>query len=232
MAQFTAASVDDSSGRAGPRAPNGRLTVESRESPENAHGGGDGPLFSPRGNGNARISVAVCEEHEILRAGLVALLAEDRALEVTAVGPEQIADNDVDVAIVSSKAARNERFQCRIVICSDEPEARASAFAGNDVAGVLHRGSLTVSQLLATVHAAAAGLRVQAQLGNGSHTALDPRAVRVLELMADGCSTREIAMLMNYSERTIKKLITELEDRLQTRTRAQTVAHAIRRGLI
>ena len=37
---------------------------------------------------------------------------------------------------------------------------------------------------------------------------------------------------MSYSERTIKKLITLLQDRFDTRSRAQTVAEAIRRGLI
>jgi DNA-binding NarL/FixJ family response regulator len=192
----------------------------------------DSALFGYRRAPNGRISVAVCEEHEILRAGLVASLNEDRALRVTAAPAEQIAETDVDVAIVSSKTARQERFRCPIVVCSDEPEAHGNAFVGNDVAGVLHRGSLTVSQLLATVHAAAAGLRVQAKLGDGSEEGLNPRALRVLELIAEGCSTREMAARMNYSERTIKKLITELEARLQARTRAQIVAHAIRGGLI
>jgi DNA-binding NarL/FixJ family response regulator len=184
------------------------------------------------GSERDQISVAVCEEHEILSAGMVASLTLDRALAVTATAPEHLVGHDVDVAVVSSRAARDARFPCPIVIVSDEPEAPTSAVVVNDVAGVLHRGSLTVSQLRATVHAAAAGLRVQSQEGNGAHTPLDPRAVRVLELIADGCSTREIASLMNYSERTIKKLINELEDRLQTRTRAHTVAHAMRHGLI
>jgi DNA-binding NarL/FixJ family response regulator len=174
----------------------------------------------------------VCEEHEVLRAGLLALLAEDRVLAVTAMVPGQITEHDVDVAIVSSKAACGARFQCPIVIVSGENEPPTSAVVGNDVAGVLRRDSLTVSQLLASVHAAAVGLHLQAQFGNGSDATLDPRAVRVLELIADGCCTREIASSMNYSERTIKKLINELEDRLQARTRAQTVAHAMRRGLI
>jgi DNA-binding CsgD family transcriptional regulator len=37
---------------------------------------------------------------------------------------------------------------------------------------------------------------------------------------------------MSYSERTIKKLITSLETQMNARSRAQLVAHAIRRGLI
>ena len=53
-----------------------------------------------------------------------------------------------------------------------------------------------------------------------------------MKLLAEGLSTREMAVRMNYSERTIKKLITGLQDRLAARSRAQIVARAIRTGLI
>ncbi len=185
-----------------------------------------------RGVGGERISVVVCDEREILRAGLVALLAEDAALTVTASAPGQTIAYGTDVAIVSGRVARYARFACPIVIVSEEPPAVIGAVAGNAVAGVLQRGSLTVAQLRATVRAAATGLRVEAQREQRLHAALDPRAVRVLELIAGGCSTREIATLMSYSERTIKNVINELHDQLQARTRAQAVAHAMRRGLI
>ena len=180
---------------------------------------------------NRTISIAVCDEHEVLQAGLVALLAEDRALAVKVAAPEQIVDHEIDVAVVSREAARSASFPCPIVIVTDQPEAPFGA-VGNDVLGVLNRRSLTASQLRATVHAAAAGLRIQTQPGDGAQAPLDARSLRVLELIADGCSTREIATSMSYSERTIKKLINELQDHMQARTRAQAVAHAMRRGLI
>jgi DNA-binding CsgD family transcriptional regulator len=178
-----------------------------------------------------RIAVAVCEEHEIVRAGLVALLGQDRALSVKVGQPAQVAGEDVDVAVVSSAAAREGCFRCPIVVVGDRPDASPGAALGNDVAAALSRHSLTAAQLLATVHAAAAGLRIQPQ-NDGGGTTLDARSLRVLELVAEGCSTREIAALMNYSERTIQKLINELQDSMQARSRAQTVAHAMRRGLI
>ena len=61
---------------------------------------------------------------------------------------------------------------------------------------------------------------------------LGSRAVRVLELLADGRTTREIADDLSYSERTIKKHIHDLERRLGARSRAQVVAQAIRQGVI
>jgi DNA-binding CsgD family transcriptional regulator len=101
----------------------------------------------------------------------------------------------------------------------------------------LHRRTLTAAQLQATVHAAVAGLSVHVETGDAGHPRtrhppLDPRARHVLEFLAEGLNTREIAVHLNYSERTIKKLITDLEHRFAARNRAQIVAQAIRRGLI
>jgi DNA-binding NarL/FixJ family response regulator len=181
----------------------------------------------------SRIGVAVVEDHEILRRGLVASLAEDRSVEVTVANADAVSEPDIDIAVVSAEAARSHRFPCPIVVCSDHPEGPSGVEPGNDVAGMLHRGSLTVAQLHATVHAAAAGLRVHADVqGEGAGDAFDSRALRLIELIADGHSTREIADRMSYSERTIKKLITGLEQRMHARSRAQIVALAIRRGLI
>jgi DNA-binding NarL/FixJ family response regulator len=191
------------------------------------------PELSPLAVGRD-IHVAVVEEHEIFRRGLVACLAEDVGLEVSAATrPEAVDGQEIDIAMVSNEAAAAHRFACPIVVCSDDPQSPGHVASGNDVVGVLHRGSLTVAQLRATVHAAAVGLRVNPHIyGERTPEALDPRALRLLELIAAGHSTREIADQMSYSERTIKRLITGLETRMRARSRAQVVALAIRRGLI
>jgi DNA-binding NarL/FixJ family response regulator len=181
-----------------------------------------------------RIRVTVVEEHPIFRSGLLSCLAEDLALEVSAAGPAELADHEVDIAVVSGEAARSHQFSCPIVVC-DGADGSPSVADGNVVAGFLDRKSLTVPQLLATVRAAAAGLRVEADLyaeDQRRDEALEPRAVQLLELMAEGNSTREIATRMSYSERTIKKLITRLEEYMHARSRAQLIAEAMRRGLI
>ncbi len=182
---------------------------------------------------NGWIRVAVIEEHEILRLGLVAALLDDSRLHVSAHELEVLDGDEVDVAVVSGEAARRRLFTCPIVVCSDDPDGPGSVTAGNIVAGVLDRESLTAAQLNATVHAAAAGLMVNPQhVRNAFEVQLEPRARRLLELLANGCSTREIAAHMSYSERTIKKLVHQMQGRLQARTRAEIVAKAIREGLI
>jgi DNA-binding NarL/FixJ family response regulator len=178
------------------------------------------------------ISIAVVEEHEILRCGLVACFLEEPFVALTVDGHEDQLGHEADVAVVSSEAARRHKFRCPIVVCSDEPDGPQQVAEGNDVAGVVHRESVTVAQLHATVRAAAAGLRVRPNIQPGERNGLDARSLRLVQLVAEGLSTREIADRMTYSEQTIKKLITTVQGRMEARSRAHMVALAIRRGLI
>lgn len=180
--------------------------------------------------------MGVWEENEILRRGLIASLAEDPAFVVVPPGGDPAGSEreapDIDVAIVSGRAAGTRHFPCPVIVCSDEVRWNAGAQNGNNVAGHLARGTLTGAVLRATVHAAAAGLMIAASPRASTQPELDPRSKLIVELLAEGLSTREMAVRMSYSERTIKKLITDVQDRLGARSRAQIVARAIRDGLI
>ena len=181
-------------------------------------------------DGRPRTRVAVVEDDDLLRYGLVGCLHEDPRLDVVVATPETIEREGADIAVVSSALARGHRFPCPIIVYGDITHTDGT-WPDNDVAGALHRRSLTVAQLHATVHAAAAGLRVNNH-DEAAPPEVDHREIQLIELIAEGCSTREIAERMSYSERTIKKLITALESRLGARSRPQIVAQAIRRGLI
>lgn len=180
------------------------------------------------------IRVRVVEEHEVFRRGLVASLGEHNAFTLCESEEQQAtAAEPVDVAVVSDAAVARHRFDCPLVVCTAEPAVRRQLHPGNVVAGVLLRATMTEAQLHATVSAVAAGLHVNAEAYDSAvERAIDGRAVRVAELLARGCTTREIARDLSYSERTVKKVIKELEGVLQARSRAQIVANAIRRGVI
>jgi DNA-binding NarL/FixJ family response regulator len=61
---------------------------------------------------------------------------------------------------------------------------------------------------------------------------LADREVRVLKLLADGHDTGYIAEQLNYSERTIKKIIQDLMARLGLRNRAHAISYAFRAGVM
>ncbi|MEV8504933.1 response regulator transcription factor [Actinoplanes sp. NPDC051475] len=65
-----------------------------------------------------------------------------------------------------------------------------------------------------------------------SVTGLATREVDILRLLAEGLDTAEIAVRLNYAERTVKKIVTELTKRLQVRNRTHAVAVALRNGLL
>jgi DNA-binding NarL/FixJ family response regulator len=78
-----------------------------------------------------------------------------------------------------------------------------------------------------------AGLNRQVLGPHGySFSGLTERERTVLQLLADGLSTREVALKLCYSERTIKTVIQDLTMRLQLRNRTQAVAYALRQGWI
>ena len=180
----------------------------------------------------ARITVAVDVEPEVVRRGVIALLEEDETLRVVRWRAGAPPPADADVAVVGD-VPTVAGLRCPIVVCSDGPVGALTAQDGGPIAGMLPRRTLSGEQLRATVRAAAAGLAIQARVPDGAAGApLPGRDRRVLELIADGWSTREIAEALSYSERTIKKLIHALEHRLEARNRAHAVARAIRQGLI
>ncbi len=179
-----------------------------------------------------QIRVAVIEDHDIFRRGIVACLADDPALDVVFEGPSGPVGSQVDVAVVSHSAALAERFPgCPIVVCSGDrspPPVRSA----NDVVGVLRRTTLTGEQLIATVRAAAAGLRVEPLDVPRPPHSLDDRSIEVLSLLSRGADTQQISHALSYSERTVKTLISDLQRSLNARNRTHAVAEGIRHGFI
>lgn len=173
--------------------------------------------------GAATIRVAVVDENEMFALGLRAALAGAPRVEVADEPP-------FEVAVVSSAVAVEQAIPCPLVVCGEPPATLAK---GNAVRAVLPRSTLTPDQLLASIHAAAAGLRVSPyDAVPAPSRRLDGRRLQVLQMLADGADTREIALRLGYSDRTIKSVIREIQLSLGTRNRAQAVAEGVRQGLI
>src|ERR671926_1041271 len=194
-----------------------------------------GPRPADRRRAEASVSdrkrVGVVHEHDVLRQGIAGCLAEDDSLTLVFAVPEGPVPEPVDVAVVSSHALASTSFDCPLVLFQ-EAASSTTPKAGAPVYATLSLPRLTAEQLVASVRAAAAGLKVSELSAAPAPSRLDERRLQVLRLLAAGETTKTISAKLSYSERTIKTLIRDVEYELSARSRAQAVAEAIRQGLI
>jgi DNA-binding NarL/FixJ family response regulator len=63
-------------------------------------------------------------------------------------------------------------------------------------------------------------------------TGLTEREITLLRFFADGLSTREVALKLNYSERTVKNVVHDIVTRFGLGNRTHAVAYALRAGAL
>ncbi|MFF4044863.1 LuxR C-terminal-related transcriptional regulator [Streptomyces sp. NPDC001816] len=68
--------------------------------------------------------------------------------------------------------------------------------------------------------------------GGWAGSALSERERSVLQLVADGHETAEIAQRLAYSPRTVTTVVHDITQRFRLRNRAHAVAYALRAGLL
>ena len=61
---------------------------------------------------------------------------------------------------------------------------------------------------------------------------ISKREEEVLQLIADGCSTPEVAARLYISQKTVKNHLASIYEKLDARDRTQAVVQAVRRGII
>ncbi len=157
---------------------------------------------------------------------------------------------EVDGAFVDDDSVPARRCAVRLIGSvrgGQGPEPRLQH--DDDLSAVLILRALSPARLLSSVreltvggpglslHAAQARRQagaVTASAPRETHPAvhLDDRELDVLRRLAEGDSTRDIALRLSYSERTVKMVVRDILDKLECRTRAHAVALATRRGLL
>ncbi len=168
------------------------------------------------------VSVGVHIENEVFGRGIEVCLREDPG---TRLSEDEDAPPDVVVVTVGTLPGD---WTCPVVVCTDSPLDPSQIPPA--VMGIVPMRSLTPSQLISAVRAAAFGLRVgHPQTSSGL---IGPRGRDVLRLLAEGAGTREISDELGFSERTIKGVIAGVERELGARSRAHAVALAMKQALI
>lgn len=154
---------------------------------------------------------------------------------------------DVDAVGLPRATGLAQRFDVRLVgLVREAREDRLYDSLTAGLSGVLVRSDLTPSRLVTCLNAVTEGngaippdllAQMIAGLARGAPRGaaggqLARREVDVLQLLAEGDTTRDIASRLAYSERTVKNIVHDVLVKLNCRTRAHAVALGTRQGLI
>ena len=203
----------------------------------------------------------VLDTHTIYRRGLVACLDLLEEVESVAEA-ERVRDAwehsalfEANIVLVDPSlpggadfvTGVRETVGARVIVCASESgqDAALSALQAG-AAGYLRKDELTPETLSSAVRAAADGTSVVAsdllehllaKLPENNEpkpaaARLTDREQQVLSLIAAGHPTREVALELSYSERTVKNVLHDVVTKLNARSRSQAVAFAVREGLI
>jgi DNA-binding NarL/FixJ family response regulator len=208
-----------------------------------------------------QITVAIYDGDPLSRAGLVGYLEKHKHMSVLSEAASGGGAGAGDVAIVlidhvdSTVAVRLRKLvlemEQRVVLITgelDERQLKLVVEAG--VHSILWRRQVTEDRLVKVVQSTAQGegevppdllTRLLSQVGRMyrgdsatpmSGTRPTERELGVLQLVASGFDTREMAEKLCYSERTVKGILHDIMTRMQLRNRAHAVAVAIREGYL
>ena len=206
------------------------------------------------------IRVLVVDDHPIVRQGLVSVLSDEDDLEVVGEagsGREAIAlaaRLRPDVVLLDLEMADIDGVDAIPQLLAAWPQLSVLVFTAYDtderVLGAVRAGargyllkgasSEEISRGIRTVHEGGSYLeprvasRLMAEVSAPRRSAqvLSDREREVLRLVADGLPTKQIALNLSISERTVKFHVNSIFHKLGADNRAQAVAVAAQRGLI
>jgi len=204
------------------------------------------------------IRLMLVEDHPVVRDGLHGVFAADEDFEVVAEagdGQEALARAarvEVDVVLLDLRMPRMGGVETIRALATQAPDVRVLVLTtfdtDRDVLPAIEAGATgyllkdaSAAELKAAVRAAYAGQPVLApsvagrligQVRRGPDSALSPREVEVLRLVAAGTTNRETARRLLISEATVKTHLLHLYEKLGVNDRAAAVSEAYQRGLL
>ena len=202
------------------------------------------------------ITLMIVDDHPVVRDGLRGLFATDPRFDVVA----EAADGAEAITLAQRLHPAVILMDLRMPGLGGVAAIEALAEAGSasrvvvlttydtdaDVLPAIEAGAIgfllkdaSRAELHRAVEAAARGesvlapavlARVMARSRQPAAPPLSPRELEVLELIAAGCSNREVARRLLISEATVKTHLLHVFDKLGVRDRTAAVATAITRG--
>ena len=202
-----------------------------------------------------QIKIMTVDDHPILRQGIAALIADEPDMTLVAEATngreaiQQFRAHRPDVTLMDLQmpemngldamiAIRGEFADARIIVLTTyagDVQARRALQAG--ARGYLLKNSLH-KELLDTIRAVHAGrknLSPEVSFDLAEHAAeetLSPLEVRVLRLIAEGNSNKEIAARLSVTEDSVKGHVRNILSKLGANDRTHAAMIGIKRGII
>jgi DNA-binding NarL/FixJ family response regulator len=204
---------------------------------------------------DSRVRVLTVDDHPLFREGIAALIEDepDMVLAAEAANGRQAIElfrqHRPDVTLMDLQMPDMTGLEAITAIRAESPDARIivlTTFAGDvqvtralqaGACGYLLKSTLS-SELLATIRAVHRGrkaLSPEISLELGEHAmqdALSPLEVRVLQLIAEGNSNKEIAAQLSLTEDGVKSQVRSILAKLGANDRAHAAVIGLKRGVI
>jgi len=202
-----------------------------------------------------RIRILAVDDHPILRQGIVGLIADESDMTLVAEAAngreaiQQFRTHRPDVTLMDLQMPEMNGLDAMIAIRGEFPDARIivlTTYTGDVQAtralkagarAYLLKNSLH-KELLDTIRAVHAGrktLSPEVSFELAEHSAeelLSAAEVRVLRLIAEGNSNKEIAALLSVTEDSVKGQVRNILSKLGANDRTHAVTIGIKRGII
>jgi DNA-binding NarL/FixJ family response regulator len=205
--------------------------------------------------GTSPIRILMVDDHTLLREGIAELIADET--DMVLVGEagngreaiEQFRKHHPDVTLMDLQMPKMCGLDAMIAIRGEFPEARIivlTTYMGDvQVLRALKAGARAYllkntlrTELLRTIRAVHEGdksLSPEVSFQLAEHVAeetLSPTEVRVLRLIADGNSNKEIASELSATEDTIKGQVRSILSKLNANDRTHAAMIGVKRGII
>jgi len=202
-----------------------------------------------------KIRILIVDDHPLLRQGILALIADEQDMSVVGEAEngreaiQQFRAHHPDVTLMDLQMPEMNGLDAMISIRGEFPEARIivlTTYTGDVQArralqagarAYLLKNSLH-KDLLGTIRAVHAGrktLSPEVSFELAEHAAeetLSPLEVRVLRLIAEGNSNKEIAQLLSVTEDAVKGQVRNILSKLGANDRTHAAMIGVKRGII
>lgn len=202
-----------------------------------------------------KIRILVVDDHPLLRQGIASLIADESDMTLVAEATngreaiQQFRTHRPDITLMDLQMPEMNGLDAMVAILGESPEARVivlTTYSGDAQAlraikagarAYLLKNSLH-KELLGAIRAVQAGRKALSQevsfelAEHAAEESLSPVEVRVLSLIAEGHSNKEIAAQLSVTEDAVKGQVRNILSKLGANDRTHAAMIGLKRGII